>query len=106
MLDGNHVVSILRWHKEDNRGNIAGGGYGKQLCLVMPAAERSLQHIIDTERINLNKVVCFAKDIGEALHYLHSDRKMVHADFKPRNIVRIGLDYKLIDFDAAVKVRT
>jgi hypothetical protein len=30
----------------------------------------------------------------------------VHADFKPRNIVRINGDCKLIDFDAAAKVAT
>jgi hypothetical protein len=28
----------------------------------------------------------------------------VHADIKPRNIVRINGHFKLIDFDAAVKV--
>ena len=89
---------------------MTGGGQSRQLCLVMPAAERSLQHIIDAERIaghDLSKILFFAKDIGTALNYLHSsEQKLVHADFKPRNIVRIGGHYKLIDFDAAVKVRT
>ncbi len=88
---------------------MAGGGQSRQLCLVMPAAERSLQHIIDAERIaghDLSKIVFFSKDIGKALNYLHSEHKLVHADFKPRNIIRIGGDYKLIDFDAAVKVHT
>ncbi len=88
---------------------MAGGGQNRQLCLVMPAAERSVQHIIDAERIaghDLDKIVFFAMAIGKALHYLHSDQNLVHADFKPRNIVRIYGGYKLIDFDAAVKVRT
>jgi serine/threonine protein kinase len=73
----------------------------------MPLAERSLEHIISAERIagrELDKIRYFAKDIGKALAYLHQDRQLVHADFKPRNIVRIGGDWKLIDFDAAVQV--
>jgi serine/threonine protein kinase len=109
MLDDDHVVSVLRWHKVDKAANMAGGGQNRQLCLVMPAAERSLQHIIDAERIaghDLSKILFFAKDISKALNYLHSEQKLVHADFKPRNIVRINGDYKLIDFDAAVKVHT
>ena len=88
---------------------MTGGEQNRQLCLVMPAAERSLQHIIDAERIaghDLSKILFFAKDIGKALNYLHSEQNLVHADFKPRNIVRIDGDYKLIDFDAAVKVHT
>jgi serine/threonine protein kinase len=73
----------------------------------MPLAERSLEHVISAERIagrDLKKIRYFASDIGEALAYLHEDKGLVHADFKPRNIVRIGGDWKLIDFDAAVQV--
>ncbi len=43
------MVDVLRSHKEV-AVNINGLGRGPQLCLVMPAAERSLHHIISAER--------------------------------------------------------
>jgi serine/threonine protein kinase len=74
----------------------------------MPAAERSLEHCISAERIaglDLDKIRTFGKEIGKALAHLHSkEQGLVHGDFKPRNIVRIHGCWKLIDFDAAVKV--
>jgi serine/threonine protein kinase len=79
----------------------------------MPLAERSLEHVISAERIagiELDKIRYFATKIGKALAYLHQEQGLVHADIKPRNIVRIGGDlkvigdWKLIDFDAAVRV--
>ena len=76
------------------------------LCLVMPAAERSLEHVISAERIagvDLTAIKAFGVDIAGALKYLHGE-KLVHGDFKPRNIVRIHGDWKLIDFDASVRV--
>jgi serine/threonine protein kinase len=76
----------------------------------MPAADRSLEHIISAERIagvDLKAIKMFGVDIASALQYLHDNRKgqgLVHGDFKPRNIVRIHGDWKLIDFDASVQV--
>jgi serine/threonine protein kinase len=73
----------------------------------MPAADRSLEHIISAERIagvDIDKIRHFANGIGKALLHLHRDKGLVHADFKPRNIVRMHSEWKLIDFDAAVQV--
>ena len=39
--------------------------------------------------------------LAEALIALHS-AGVVHGDVKPRNIMRVGAHFKLIDFDAAV----
>ncbi len=49
-LHADHVIGVLRSHWDES-GNITGGGRKLQMCLVMPAAERSLQHIVDSERI-------------------------------------------------------
>ncbi len=49
-LDPDHVVCVLRSHRVEG-GDIAGGGKKLEMCLVMPAAERSLQQIVDSERI-------------------------------------------------------
>jgi RIO-like serine/threonine protein kinase len=77
----------------------------------MPAADRSLEHIISAERIagvDLKAIKIFGAKIAGALKYLHDDKrdrgKLVHGDFKPRNIVRVDGDWRLIDFDASVQV--
>ncbi len=49
-LDANYVVCVLRSHYVEGK-NITDKGRKLQMCLVMPAAERSLQQIIDSERI-------------------------------------------------------
>jgi serine/threonine protein kinase len=107
ILDEKHVVQLLRHHDIETVG-VRGVGFKRQLCLVMPLAERSLEHAISAERIagrDLKKIRAFANDVGDALAYLHkAERQLVHADFKPRNIVRIQGDWKLIDLDATVQV--
>jgi hypothetical protein len=40
-LDKRHVVPLLRHHDMQETG-VRGGGKTRQLCLVMPLAERSL----------------------------------------------------------------
>jgi thiamine kinase-like enzyme len=107
ILDEKHVVQLLRHHDIEAVG-MGGVGFKRQLCLVMPLAERSLEHAISAERIagrDLKKIRAFANDIGDALAYLYkAERQLVHADCKPRNIVRIQGAWKLIDFDATVQV--
>jgi serine/threonine protein kinase len=87
---------------------VKGGKPVQQLCLVMTAAERSLDQIISAERIaglDVTAIKAFGMDIGRALQYLHG-QNVVHGDFKPRNIVRMHGVFKLIDFDASVRVPT
>jgi serine/threonine protein kinase len=73
----------------------------------MPAADRNLKDIIDKEDIALNckleaiKRVC--KDILNALNVMHASG-VIHGDVKPRNLVRFGADYKIIDFDASCRI--
>jgi serine/threonine protein kinase len=75
--------------------------------LVMPAADRNLKDIIDKEDIALNckleaiKRIC--KDVLNALNVLHASG-VIHGDVKPRNLVRFGADYKIIDFDASCRI--
>jgi serine/threonine protein kinase len=44
------------------------------------------------------------KHLGEAIEYLHANGT-VHGDIKPLNLVRLGERWKLIDFDAACKLK-
>jgi hypothetical protein len=49
-LKEDYVVHLLRYHHIEAPG-VRGGGAGRQLCLVMPLAERSLEHILSAEHI-------------------------------------------------------
>jgi serine/threonine protein kinase len=83
------------------------GEHNGVLCLVLPAADGNLELIISAERIpgmDLKAIKAFEVDIAGALQYLHNNKQLVHGDVKPRNIVRINCNFKLIDFDASVPV--
>jgi serine/threonine protein kinase len=74
-------------------------------CIVMPAAERNLKSIIDSEHIagkDWEVIYDIAKQISKGLQFLHQ-HGVIHGDLKPLNIVRINSKYKLIDFDASVR---
>ncbi|KAK1735826.1 leucine-rich repeat protein [Skeletonema marinoi] len=99
-FDVDHVVPLLRYHIEDFEGE-------RYHCLIMLKGERNLDEIIRYEGIagkDVNKITCFAVDLAKALNHLHSDHNLIHADVKPRNVVRIRGDNKLIDFDASISI--
>eukprot|EP00985_Skeletonema_marinoi_P029982 scaffold29926_cov138-Skeletonema_marinoi.AAC.4 len=99
-FDVDHVVPLLRYHSEDFEGKY-------YQCLIMLKGERSMDEIIRYEGTagkDVNKITGFAVDLAKALNHLHSDHNLIHADVKPRNVVRIRGDNKLIDFDASVNI--
>lgn len=71
--------------------------------LIMPAADRSVQAIFLSERPEVNEVRVMMRHVGEALKHCH-DERIVHADLKMLNVIRIGHRLRLIDFDAAVPI--
>jgi hypothetical protein len=74
------------------------------LCLA--AADRSLAGILGSEREQPSwtaECVRAGKQIATALASLHH-RGILHGDIKPRNVVRVGAHFKLIDMDAAVTI--
>jgi len=65
-----------------------------------------LDEIIRNEHIagnNINHIQFFARDIASSLKHIHS-ANAIHADFKPRNIVRLHGKYILIDFDSCTAI--
>ena len=78
---------------------------GKEYCIAMPAADRSLCDVISAEFIagkDFHQVKIAARHIALGLKAMH-DSKLIHCDLKPRNILRTGSTWKLIDFDAAAE---
>jgi Leucine-rich repeat (LRR) protein len=102
------VVGIIlhdsNWHT--NGGEFVNRFKDYPYLLVMPAAERSLRDIIDKEDMVLSqnrdhiKHCCI--EILKSLSRLHSER-IIHGDLKPRNIVRIGDRFLVIDLDASAR---
>ena len=107
-LDEAMVVSILRSHcvttdelYESSAARIGLSAY--PYCLVMPAADRSLKGVIDSEHIagrDWPAIKVIAEQLVRCVAHVH-DRGLVHGDIKPLNVMRVGAHIKLIDLDAA-----
>lgn len=80
-------------------------GFGSfPFLVVMPAADKSLASIIDSERAGANwakEARRASEQLARALASLHA-RGTLHGDVKPRNAVRVGNEYFIIDMDASV----
>eukprot|EP00505_MAST-04D_sp_SCG-Rhode-Island_P000583 Stramenopile-MAST_4_protein_583 len=77
-----------------------------EYAMVMPRADRNLHGVIADERIaghEPHKVRPIAIDVANALQHLH-EKGLVHGDIKPRNIVRVVDQWKLIDLDASASI--
>eukprot|EP00516_Mucochytrium_quahogii_P000226 CAMPEP_0203762150 /NCGR_PEP_ID=MMETSP0098-20131031/15094_1 /ASSEMBLY_ACC=CAM_ASM_000208 /TAXON_ID=96639 /ORGANISM=" , Strain NY0313808BC1" /LENGTH=1387 /DNA_ID=CAMNT_0050656443 /DNA_START=685 /DNA_END=4848 /DNA_ORIENTATION=+ len=77
-------------------------------CLVMDRAERSLFDVINTEQVaslDILKIQSIAKSLANGIYEIYKSG-FIHADVKPRNLVRLKeggkVVWKLIDLDASV----
>ena len=71
--------------------------------VVMQRADVSLAeaaHQFELARSPLTELRCIAQQIAECISALHR-AKVVHCDVKPRNVVRTGRTWHLIDLDLA-----
>ena len=78
----------------------------EEYCAVLQRAEHSLRHVIDNEhiaRLDYQAVFNIALQLAQSLQHLH-EKGFVHMDIKPRNFMRLGERWKLIDWDAAVEI--
>jgi hypothetical protein len=80
--------------------------HASERVFTMPCAECSLFDAIAKEHfagIDQFAVVATARSLAKCIQHVHS-LGIAHGDLKPRNFVRIGGSWKLIDFDAACVV--
>jgi len=71
--------------------------------IVMPAGDRNLLSIFQSERPSTAEIPLLMKQVAEAVHHLHS-KDLMHGDIKMNNVVRQGNRLRLIDFDAAASL--
>ena len=79
-----------------------------EYAVVMPRADCNLQMAVSNERFAGHeplKARLVLVDLARALQHMHA-QGLVHADVKPRNAVRVGGAWKLIDLDAAARTGT
>ena len=107
-----HILSECEFHEVTEEKTSTAPSWRdvgvKEYCIAMPAADRSLSDVIYSEYIagkNLIEVKSAATQIARGLRDMH-EAELIHCDIKPRNILRTGLKWQIIDFDAAAKKGT
>jgi ankyrin repeat protein/serine/threonine protein kinase len=107
-LEDDFIISLLREPDPDKLAqsiqqviceDISLAGY--QYCLVMPAADRSLDASVRYENLKIKTSLDYAEHVLDCLVYLHQ-HDIVHGDVKLMNAVRLDNRIRLIDLDAAM----
>lgn len=76
--------------------------HGERPYYVRDFYERTLKEIIqEIGKMNLEETLDFMKQALNGLDYIHEDRKLVHADIKPSNLVVNGKKLAIADYNAA-----
>ncbi|WP_024968481.1 serine/threonine-protein kinase [Microcystis aeruginosa] len=85
VVTGFHV-GLWRWQGED------------YLYLVMELAQGTLQDELRDKQPSEAEVVDILLQVARGLDYLHREKRLIHRDIKPGNILRCQEQWKLSDF--------
>lgn len=85
VVTGFHV-GLWRWQGED------------YLYLVMELAQGTLQDELRDKQPSEAEVVDIVLQVARGLDYLHREKRLIHRDVKPGNILRCQEQWKLSDF--------
>lgn len=67
-------------------------------CMVMEYLPFTLQDALDSNDLDLNKIISIARNISSGMVYLHS-KQIIHRDLKPSNILlSVTFEPKIADF--------
>jgi serine/threonine protein kinase len=97
-----YVVPLIRFHDELDDSGV------RHKCLVFPLLERSLQGMIDLERVaccDMEHIRGIVAGVSKAIQHVHQAdplKSIIHCNVEPRNIIRENGTYKLMGFDLAV----
>ncbi len=81
--DNAHCCRLYDWFEHT-------GPHGRHICMVFEVLGDNLLSLIkqyDYRGIPIPVVQRLAKQILTGLHYLHTDRKIIHTDLKPENVM-------------------
>ena len=93
LIDLSAEISINKSLNSDHIVKVLGTSYDAtldQLYLVLELCERSLASWIEEnkdEPINVETVCSFSLNICSAIKYLHEEKRIIHRDITPRNIL-------------------
>jgi serine/threonine protein kinase len=110
-LDSQLVIKHLRSHDGESFlqeiQRYKGGIYKEYpFCLVMPAGDRNLLDAINSEHFagkDMDQVRAIMRQLAKSLQHLH-EQNIIHADFKPKNALRVDGKWLVIDLDAVAEV--
>ncbi|WP_372399797.1 bifunctional serine/threonine-protein kinase/formylglycine-generating enzyme family protein [Azospirillum sp. HJ39] len=94
--------SIVRMVGVPEKLTLAWKGYNHQaIFFAMELAESSLEDVLGKEAITKAEIIDLARSLALGLAYLHDEKKIVHRDIRPPNVLRVGGKWKLSDFSIA-----
>ena len=88
---------------EDSVPSWIASDYKEEYCIVMELGSSNLQRAISDERFagyNSLAVRMIGEFVAKSLLHMHINN-VIHGDLKPRNIVSVGMAWKLIDLDSS-----
>ena len=83
-----HVLEILDSHIDEAAHSCMDG---RPFLIVLPAAQMDLNYFLSHNRVartDLKAVVKIMRQIGQHVQFMHQSGR-IHADLKPRNVVKI-----------------
>ncbi|CAD8082734.1 unnamed protein product [Paramecium primaurelia] len=75
-----------------------------KVFIVMETGEMDLyKYLTSKQQINLEEKIRIMKQLSLSIQFFHENLKLVHRDIKPENFIKVGNEFKLIDFGLAKK---
>ncbi|CAK78417.1 unnamed protein product (macronuclear) [Paramecium tetraurelia] len=80
--------------------------YNNKAYLIMETGEQDLYSYIESyqqqqQQLSLDQKIKIMKQLSQSIYFFHETLKLIHRDIKPENFIKVGDDFKLIDFGLA-----
>ncbi|CAD8161682.1 unnamed protein product [Paramecium octaurelia] len=76
--------------------------YNNKVLLIMESGEQDLyKYIEQQQQLSLDSKIKIMKQLSQSIYFFHETLKLIHRDIKPENFIKVGDEFKLIDFGLA-----